>query len=256
METESNYLVSNPKLVLDHLNSLIKSRCIVTAYFGEPQSSFMTSIISIDAKKKLIELDCAQDEKLNNQLLKSVKVLFRTEIEGIKVSFAGKSIKQIKKDGEPVFVMPLPGSIFWMQRRQFFRVKIPSAHTHCFCEFLLELETEVETGTIMLPHISRFRLQDISITGFAFHNTTPAFADLMRPSAQYKNCILHLHDDNDSEVRMSFEIIDVNKIRSSGGGIIAQRVGCRFLELPSGFEDTLQRYIQDIEIQKRAATPD
>jgi hypothetical protein len=76
----------------------------------------------------------------------------------------------------------------------------------------------------------------------------------MRPSMQYTNSILRLHDDNDTEVRFSFEIINVNKIRSSGGGIIAQRVGCKFTELPIGFEDILQRYIQDIEIQKRAIT--
>lgn len=251
METESNYLVTNPKLVLDRLNSLIKGRCIVSAFFGEPESSFMTSIISIDPKKKIIALDCAQDEKLNSALLSSAKVQFRTEIEGIKVSFAAKNIKQGKHEGEKAFLMPLPESVFWMQRRQYYRVKIPSAHTHCYCELLLQIETEVEYEKIMIPHISRFRLEDLSISGFAFHNTTPAFASLMHPPLQYANAILHLHDDNDNEARMTFEIINVNKIRSSGGGIIAQRVGCRFLDLPVGFDDIIQRYIQDIEIQKR-----
>lgn len=150
--------------------------------------------------------------------------------------------------------MPLPESVFWMQRRQYYRVKIPSAHTHCYCEVLLQIETDVDGEIIMMPHISRFKLEDLSITGLAFHNTTPAFANIMRPSMQYTNSILRLHDDNDTEVRFSFEIINVNKIRSSGGGIIAQRVGCKFTELPIGFEDILQRYIQDIEIQKRAIT--
>jgi c-di-GMP-binding flagellar brake protein YcgR len=254
METESNYLIANPKLVLDKLNSLIKNRCIVSAFFGDPEISFMTSIISIEPKKKIIELDCAQDEKLNTQLLNSAKVQFRTEIDGIKVSFAGKNIKQTKSNGEKVFTMPLPESVFWMQRRQYYRVKIPSAHTHCYCEVLLQIETDVDGEIIMMPHISRFKLEDLSITGLAYHNTTPAFANLMRPSMQYTNSILRLHDDNDTEIRFSFEIINVNKIRSSGGGIIAQRVGCKFTELPIGFEDILQRYIQDIEIQKRAIT--
>lgn len=252
MESEPSYLVTNPKLVLNRLNQLIKNRCIVSAFFGEPERSFMTSIISIDPQKKIIELDCAQDEKLNNALLSSPKVQFRTEIEGIKVSFSAKNIKHYKRDGEKVFGMPLPDSVFWMQRRQYFRVKIPSFHSHCYCELLLEIEKEVESETVIIPHISRFSLADLSITGFAFNNTTPAFANLMRPPLQYPNSVLHLHDENDNEARISFEIVNVHKIRSKGGGIIAQRVGCRFIELPLGFDDIIQRYIQDIEIQNRA----
>lgn len=250
MGTESNYLVKNPKLITARLNTLIKNRCIITAYFGEPQSSFMTSIISVDQKNNVIELDCAQNEAQNTELLQSSKVLFRAEIDGIKVSFAGKSIKQSKRDGEKIFAMPIPESIFWMQRRQFFRVKIPESHTHCYCEILLKLEASEESGLEFIPHISRFKLADLSITGFSFLNTTPAFADFMRPSQQYQNCTLHFHDDDDSEARISFEIINVNKIRS-GRAIVAQRVGCSFSEIPPGFDAIIQRYIQDIEIQTR-----
>lgn len=250
MEKESDFLIRNPNLVLGRFKDIIKNKCIISAYFGDNNRSFMTSIIAIDSKKQLVELDCAQNDALNSELLAAPKVLFRTDYDGIKVSFAGKGIKQIKKDGEKLFVMPLPDAIFWMQRRQCFRVKIPEKHTHCYTQFVVTTKYEDETGIHSVPNLTRFKVVEISVSGFAFHNVTPAFADYVLPPAEYKNCVLHLHDEQDSEVRASFRIMNVNKIRS-GGAIVAQRVGCHFTEIPPGFEIVIQRYVQDIELQQR-----
>lgn len=251
MENESDYLVTNPNLALSRFKDLLKNKCLISALFGENQSSFLTTIIDIDPKKSLLEFDCAPSEQLNDELLASPKVLFRTEFDGIKVSFRGKGVKRIKKDGEKIFVMPLPDSIFWMQRRHNFRVKIPEKHSHCYTQFVVTTRYEDETGIHSVPNLTRFKVADISVSGFAFLNVTPAFADYVLPPAEYKNCVLHLHDDDDSEARVSFQIVNVNKIRSNQGAIIAQRVGCKFTEIPLGFDTVIQRYIHDIELQMR-----
>lgn len=210
----------------------------------------MTSMITVDAKKQLLEIDCAVSEEMNAELLQSPKVLFRAEFNGIKVSFSGRGIKQVKRDGEKIFVMQIPDSIFWMQRRDGFRVSVPGEHTHCYTKFVMQLQKEDETGLITVPYEARFKVVDISISGFAFHNVTPAFADYMLPPREYKNAILHLHDDDDSEARIDFEIINVNKIRE-GRAIVAQRVGCQYKELPLGFESVIQRYVQSTELKLR-----
>lgn len=250
MENESDYLITNPNLALSRFKDLHKSKCILSAHFGENQSSFLTTIIDIDPKKRLLEVDCAPSEQLNGELLASSRVLFRTDFEGIKVAFYGKGVKQIKKDGDKIFVMPLPDSLYWMQRRQHFRVRIPEKHTHCYTQFVVTTRYEDETGIHSVPNLTRFKVADISVSGFAFLNVTPAFADHMQPPAEYKNCILQLHDEDESEARISFLIVNVNKIRSNRA-IVAQRVGCKFTEMPLGFDTVIQRYIQDIELQMR-----
>lgn len=252
MEKESDYLIRNPNLVLSRFRDIVKNRCIISAHFGDANHSFMTTITEIDAKKGLIELECAPDDNLNAELLASAKVLFRSDFDGIKVSFAGKSVKQIKKDGEKLFVMPIPDSIFWMQRRQCYRARIPEKHTHCYTQFVVMTQYEDETGVHTLPNLTRFKVADISISGMAFLNVTPGLADYVLPPKEYQNCILHLHDEQDSEARVSFKITNVNKIRSNGA-IVAQRVGCLFTEIPPGFEAVLQRYVHEIELQKRNA---
>lgn len=251
MENESDYLVTNPNLALSRFKEIHKKNCIISAFFGENQSSFLTAILGIDPKKRLLEFDCAPSEQLNSELLSSPKVIFRTDFEGIKVAFSGRGVKQVKKDGEKIFVMPLPDSIFWMQRRQNFRVRIPEKHTHCYTQFVVTTRYEDETGIHSQPNLTRFKVADISVSGFAFLNVTPAFADYVLPPAEYKNCVLHLHDADDSEARVSFQIVNVNKLRSSKGAIVAQRVGCKFTEIPLGFDTVIQRYIQEIELQMR-----
>lgn len=253
MENGSEFLIRNSKLVVDHLNTLHKSRCMVSAYFGEDNRSFLTSIISIDSKKQLMEIECSPLQELNDALLQSPKVLFRTELQGIKVAFSGKQIKQIKRDGEKIFVLPIPNSIFWMQRRQCFRANIPSNHTHCFCHLVLDIRQEDENGDVhLIPQQARFKVVDISVTGFAFLNVSPAYADYVQPSLVFKNCLLQLHDDAESEARINFEITNVIKVKE-GRAIVAQRVGCRFTQMPLGFDDVVQRYVQSIELQHRIA---
>lgn len=250
MDNESEYLIRNPNLALSHIKDLLKKKCILSVFFGENQSSFLTTLIDIDAKKKLLEFDCGPSEQLNGELLASPRVVFRTDFDGIKVSFSGKGVKQTKKDGEKIFVMPLPDAIFWMQRRQNFRVKIPERHTHCYTQFVVNTQYEDETGIHTIANLTRFKVADISVSGFAFMNVSPGLADYVLPPTEYKNCVLRLHDDQDSEFRVSFQIMNVTKIRSNGA-IVAQRVGCKFTEMPLGFDAVIQRYIQDIELQNR-----
>lgn len=94
MEKESDYLVRNAKMIYGHLTDLVKNKCIIAANFGEDNASFLTTIVELDQKANLLALDVAPNEQLNRQLLTSAKVLFRTEFDGIKVSFRGKAIKK------------------------------------------------------------------------------------------------------------------------------------------------------------------
>ncbi len=245
MEKESDYLVTSAKLILGHLADLIKKKCIIAAQFGEHNQSFLTTIIDIDQKAKLLLLDVAPTELLNSQLLGSAKVLFRTEYEGIKVSFRGKAIKKSQHDGHPVFAMPIPDAIFWMQRRQFYRVKVPLSHKNSTCE--IRFNTEGDDGTTE-TQTKVFNLCDLSIAGFSFLNPDTAIADLLLPDTEIAECALFLNDG--SRANVSAVIKGVTNVRASPT-TYQHRVGCKFTMLPPIFENSVQRYMQDIELQQK-----
>lgn len=249
MDKESDYLIRSAKLVFGHLSDLVKKKCIISAHFGDHNQSFLTTIIDLDQKANLITLDVAPTELLNKQLLTSAKVLFRTEYEGIKVSFRGKSIKKSQSDGHPVLAMPIPDAIFWMQRRQYYRVKIPLSHKNSTCEIVFNTEnadgsTESQTKV--------FSLADISLSGFSFLNPDTTLADTLAPDTQITQCALFLNDG--SRANVSFVVKNINNVRASPT-TYQHRIGCQFTELPQVFENNIQRYMQEIELQQKNLNP-
>lgn len=245
MQKESDYLVRSAKLIFGHLNDLIKKKCIISAHFGEHNQSFLTTIIDLDQKANLITLDVAPTELLNKQLLGSAKVLFRTEYEGIKVSFRGKDIKKSQSDGHPVFAMPIPDAIFWMQRRQFYRVRIPLSHKNSTCEINLAIDNEAGEAE---SQTKAFNLSDISLSGFSLLNPDTKIADFLLPDTVIEECALFLNDG--SRATVGFVVKSVTNVRANAT-TYQHRVGCKFTHIPQVFENSIQRYMQEIELQQK-----
>ena len=218
-------------------------KCIVSAQFGEQNQSFLTAILEIDEKNKEIKLDCAPTEQLNRQLLTAAKVLFRSEIEGIKVSFRGQKLKKVLFDGLPALAMPLPDAVFWLQRRNFFRVRIPQSHIASFCRVNFTFQNPEGEFQVVTKD---FKLLDLGIRGFAILNPDPAFKQLNNDTEQTFQGTLFLHEKTTGNV--SFVVKYTSQIRTSPTAI-QQRVGCSFTDISQTFESNLQLYMQDIERQ-------
>lgn len=247
MATDSDYLVKNAKLVPNHFNELFTKKCLISAHFGERNASFLTMIVDLDKKNKILKLDCGPSESVDKQLLESSKVLFRTELDGIKVSFSGKGITKVKNGDDWVFSMPMPDAIFWLQRRQFYRVKIPFSHSSSFCRLDLQEQPDDNEQSVT------FQMYDLSITGFAFINIDPKWTPHLQPDTEFHDCTLHLNNGNQALV--SFVIKNNIQMRSSSL-TMQDRIGCLFTKVPTSFETNIQRYIQDIELQQKSINKD
>ncbi len=241
MEKESDYLVRNPKRIVEHLTDIFKKKCIISAQFGENNASFLTAIVDLDINNNTLKLDCAPTELLNKQLLNAAKVLFRTEMDGIKISFSGKGIRKSKDTNQAMFEMPIPNPIFWMQRRQFYRVKIPLAHVGSFCEFFFS--TDHEDGSTD-TYSAKFRLSDISLSGFSLLNSDAKFASHFELNQSFTQCTLYLHDATHSTI--SFIVKDITNIQANTTAT-QQRIGCFITDVTPAFESSILRYMQDIE---------
>lgn len=240
MSSDSDYLVRNPKIVLEHFKELIDKKCLITAHFGEMNASFLTTIVDLDKENRIISLDCAPTETLNKQLLNSAKILFRTELGGIKVSFSGKGIQKTKLGNDAVLSMPIPSTIFWMQRRKYYRVRIPLSHTGSYCRLTLSIDDKQITTT--------FQLNDLSITGFSFFNPEPAWSDYLKPESEFVDCTLHLHTGHHASI--NFTVKNQIKVPNSSHGD-QDRIGCLMHSVSPLFEASIQRYMQEIELQQK-----
>ncbi|MDO9424079.1 MAG: flagellar brake protein [Methylobacter sp.] len=232
MSDISSFSVQNTKQIIHHLTLLLKNRCLLSARFGTNSESYITTLLGIDEKNNAVILDSGSKEDLNQRLLNAGKVAFDTDYNGIKVSFAGTALKQITHKGESAFSMLIPKSLFWMQRREYYRVKSPLSKPS-YCQLIREDREPVN-----------LKLYDISLTGFAMLNISKDISELMIPGKTMTQCKLILAEAGEGMI--SFEIC-VKYIINPGKLQKIQKIGCKFINLTRPVEETIQRYMQQIQ---------
>jgi len=238
MENIAKYLVRSPKQVLAYLKLLSAERCLISAGFGESDNdTFLTAIMDIDVKAKTITLDCGPKEYLNKRLLDSAIIKCSTEYKGIKVLFEGRKVKKTGSSSNPAFIIPIPSSLYWVQRRQFYRIKSPlSKNSYCKVPFI-DPDTEAET-------VLSLKLHDLSASGISIISNPAEQPSNLVPSTEISNCTLVL--DSESELKVSLEIRHKQPVNPNKPGK-EERVGCYITNATPRVESTMLRYMQNIE---------
>lgn len=238
MQDMDKYLVKNPKKVLSYLKLLLAEKCLISAVFGiDDKDTFLTAILNIDEKKQTLTIDCGPKEYLNNKLLDSAIIHCSTSYKGIKVQFEGRKVKKAGIPGKPAFIVPIPRSINWVQRRQFYRIKSPLSK-NSYCKLTIkDPETEEET-------VLSLKILDICANGFSMLNDLHHQSKQLVTDAQFEDCKLVLEEEG--ELPISFEVrnklpLNPNKPEKT------QRIGCSITSVSPRIESTILRYMQNIE---------
>ncbi len=239
MDDIAQYLIRSQTQVIKHLKLLKAAKCLITASFGVDghKGSFITAIVSIDEKSNTVQLDCASKDYLNRFLLESPEIKYFADYEGIQVRFESKKVRKTGKKEEPTFTIPVPQSIFWFQRRQFYRVRSPmSKKSYCEIRFT-DPETE-QTRTELFP------LYDLSIQGLAFINEHPELSTHFVPTAEFTDCKLILEGDASYPIHIQIRHKQSMDIKHPGQ---SEKIGCQILHVTPVMEAAFLRYMQAIE---------
>jgi len=236
MKYESAFLIRNPEQVINKLAILRKNRCLLNVSFGDNDDSFITTILEIDKKNNSVIFYHGPPKKLLEKLRNSANIAFKTEHQGVKISFIGKKMTEINYDGTSVFTMPIPDALFWVEARDFHRIKIPSS-TPGLCLLMPNGQKAIQ-----------LKLYDISLTGFSVLNDSGKISRIMNPNIHFKHCKLILPDTNEGIV--SFEIRH-KYIISQDHIERTEKIGCKFTEITQAFENTIQAYMLQLEREHR-----
>jgi flagellar brake protein len=231
MENESAFVIRNPSQIISKLAILLKNKRLITVYFGEKTDSFVTTLFEVDKKTNVFICDGCK-EHLIGQLLSSPKIIFETEHLGAKVIFNTTGLTKIEYQGKLGFTVPIPETMRWMENREFYRLKT-SITFPSFCQLTLQ---DKEPVTL--------KLYDISLRGFSVLNNSSDISGLLVPDTYFEKCKMILADTGENTV--SFEVrnkyvINPEKINET------ERIGCKFTRITPAFEDTIQRYMLQIE---------
>ena len=192
MEYESAFLIRSPEKIISKLSILLKNKCLLTAYFGDNDDSFITTILDINIKNNLLIFYHSPKQDSIEQLLNSPIITFKTEYLGIKIAFDAIKMAKIQHQGVSVFAIPIPESLLWIEARDFYRVKSPISKSS-YCR--LELKDQEPVN---------LKLYDISLAGFSVLNASSEISALMIPDTHFEQCKIILADTGEGTI--SFEI--------------------------------------------------
>ena len=151
------FLKQNPLAVLGVLRDLQKGEVPLRISWSNNQ--FISKIL--DASQDRLVIDLGSQEYENRAALKAENIAVMAETQGAKVEFVLSRLELSEYQGLPAFVTPLPTNLWFVQRREYFRISAP-LHPAYFCKAKMPDKKEI-----------RFRLFDLSLGGMGALMDTP-----------------------------------------------------------------------------------
>lgn len=236
IENTEKYLLHSRGEIIQKLRMLAKDKCLISAHFNAGQDSLITAVIDVLKEKELLALDYGSNEKVNEKLLKADRIVFKTQHHGITAQFSAKNIIKAKLKGQPVFAVPLPEDLLWVQRREYYRIRVPLGipiechHTDDNGETRVHTVIDISSGGVALSDPDyHFDLEDAAGTVL-------------------QNCRIVLPEYGEGLVSLEIRNQLPLKFDDPGAG---QRIGCSFVSIGADFEANIQRYIHHIEAQRK-----
>lgn len=233
---ENPYTLKSRAEILAVLGDVMASGAFLTLQFGEASDRLLTRLLAVNDGG--LVLDYGPDEALNRRALASRGQTFHTQQHRIQVHFDTSGLKRVSFQGRPAFQAPLPGSLVRLQRRDNFRLVIPSRQ-QVKCVFPA-LAGGAFRGT-------EAAVLNISNGGVAI--IAPPRGLVLALGSTHRNCRITLPETGD--IRTTVQVRNVSELQGKGSQQ-GKRIGCQFMDLDKMSVTVIQRYILENEREARA----
>jgi c-di-GMP-binding flagellar brake protein YcgR len=235
----NSFTVSWKKEIVYILRAVMKKAELVSVFYNRGESFILTYIIDVDPDKGLVFLDLGANEKSNEKILNSEKIIVVTTHDKVKVQFVTNRIEKVRLDGREVFRIELPKSVLKLQRREYYRVTTP-IFKPLKCIVLMGDGRKIEMA-----------IEDISIGGVGV--VLPPADAVVEPGMIFNGCSLILPEIGNivaaMEIRNVFEVTLRNDLKT-------KRAGCQFINLSPNMQSMIQRYIIKVQRERRVVELD
>ena len=229
------FLKQNPLAVLGVLRDLHKAAIPLRISWNGGQ---LISKILVITPDKLV-LDFGSQAEDNNAVLKAQHITITAETQGAKVEFTVEQLQQSEYLQLPAFITVPPPTLWFVQRRRYFRITAP-LHPPYFCQTKL-----ADNSTL------RFRLYDLSLGGMG------ALLETAKPAGLHEGMHFAQIEVNMGQwgvFHFDAQLISISERKVIDGKnetITTPRLSFRFLNVSPTVERQLQRIIFSLEREAR-----
>lgn len=231
---DERYLVRDPRQIRLLMQALVDQRAALGAHPDGRGQSFPSAVLEVDDDGLL--LDGSPRLSVNRRAAGAGFLLCFAQVDRVRVRFRVERPRLQERDGCVAFRTALPGEIYHLQRREFYRLETPVVDSP-WCVF-----PDPAGGDPL-----RWRVADISAGGMAV--LLPADQQELELQQRYPGCVLELPDGT----AITLAVVVCSLVtRTRPDGTQQQRAGLRFEDLPRGADALIQRHIFRIERKRMA----
>ena len=240
IEEHERYLIHSRLEIQRVLNDLRKRPDIITAYFNQGKEYLLTAVLDVLPDRDLVVLDYGPDEKQNQRALDSERLVCVTKHQNIDIKFTCHGLKRARYQGDHVFAAPIPESLYRLQRREYFRVPMPSVDP-VVCEI-----PRGEEEPLGLP------LVDLSVGGMGLLDREYHLDVELRTTLP--GCRIELPEFGLLECDL--EVRNIVQRPGRDGNSQVRRIGCAFRGLAMDQHVLIQRYVHKAQVEQKAILAD
>ncbi|MGB6243171.1 MAG: flagellar brake protein [Castellaniella sp.] len=233
IEENDPFAVSQKFEIQSILQRLLDKRTLVRLDIPGHAVSIISTMLELDPKKGFLIVDNASDDAVNSQLLRAPSVRLQGMLDRVLIEFQGH-LQPTMQDGKPALSMPWPSQLRRIQRREFFRMDVPTINpATCLIE-----DPSLPGGQITLP------LGNISAGGLQLIDRNKILADQVIGTF-FEECTLHMPDVGDQDI--SLRLMRHDQLLQEGDKPPLHVVACRFFNLSANHQIPIQQYVGILE---------
>jgi c-di-GMP-binding flagellar brake protein YcgR len=233
-DPELDFARRNPLEIGVQLRNLVNRGDFLTVQYRGGQ--IVTRILDVDTRARTFTFDWGAVPEQNRSLLASPGCTFRASPDGVRVEFSTVAPTEARLDGHLAFQAPFPDVLFYVQRREYFRVDAPVLDPY-FCR-----------GNLPEGDAFRFDIHDLSLGGIGLHTADERVAALPMGATLSE---VEVHLGGNGTLSLDLELVSL-RARDLPNGVRRYQLGMRFASLPGSAENTLQRLITQLEMKRRS----
>ncbi|WP_179405424.1 flagellar brake protein [Burkholderia guangdongensis] len=223
----------NPLEIGVQLRNLVNRGDFLTVHYDGGQ--LVTRLLAVDVGARTFTFDWGALAEQNAGMLAAPRCKFSAAPDGVRVEFTTSTPRESRYEGLPAFTANFPDVLYFMQRREYFRVDAPVVDPY--------------TCSGVLPDGSPFQFDvlNLSLGGVGLRTADAGVASL-EFGVRLNGVELSLG----SHGKLALDLELVSRYSSElPSGTRRYQLGFRFLSLPGSAENTLQRLITQLEMKRR-----
>ena len=235
----SKYTVHSKTEILHILNSMRASNALVTVHFNQGRDFLLTSVVGISADGNEVILDVGSNAEMNKRVLQTDRLTCNSTQGKVKIQFVLNGVDPTKYEGRNSFLGDVPQTLVRLQRRDFYRLTTPMA-SPLKCSIPIQ---DADGSTRFIDAT----IVDISGGGLAI--ILPPEEHEFDTDMLLTNCRIDL--PNIGKLTVNMRVRSTYDVTLASGKIL-KRSGCQFIKLPDAMGSMIQRYIIQVDRERKA----